>query len=257
MRLKTRARDCLYLNWAFPKEAAPALPETLRYETHRLAGEDWVFASALLFRLSGLHPEGLPFLRLSYPQMSVRLYVRDADDLPAVLFVRLLVPAWIAPVVRWIGRQPAEPALLRYASPSSDPAAESWSWRIDRPRRAFEIEARRAEPLIGAGPDLGSWESTLAYFRSRQRGYAIWGDRLRRLATFRPPVEVWPLQVDLHDTELFDALLPGARPEMLHSAWLCGEIPFAFEVGPARRLRIVPHAEAATAMTHFLSTRLR
>ena len=179
MHFRTVARDCLYLNWALPRSSAPALPAPLRYEVHGGEnGEEWIFASALLFRLSGLHPPDLPFLRLSYPQMNLRLYVVDGDGVPSVLFVRMLVPRWVAPVSRILARQPAAAATFEYPSPSQGPQEGEWRWILEervgrflRPvSRRLEIRARLGMPTFGPGPRLGSWERTVDYFQHRRRG---------------------------------------------------------------------------------------
>ena len=93
MRLRSTVRHCLYLNWALPRDAAPSLQSPLRYETHRLDGEDYVFVSALLFRQHRSHLEAVPVPRLSFPQLNLRLYVYD-DELPAVYFLHMFVPRW-------------------------------------------------------------------------------------------------------------------------------------------------------------------
>jgi hypothetical protein len=238
MHLRTLALDCLYLNWALPHTAAPPLPEPLRYELHRSEGEDYVFASALLFRLSGLHLRSLPFLRLSYPQMNFRLYVLDGDGIPSVLFRRMLVPLWVAPAVRLLGRQPAGSARFDYPSSPLDPEVGRWRWTIRRLHgfgiEGLEIDARLGSPAKGRGPDLGDWQRTVDYFRQRQRGYALWDHRLREIRTSQPPVEVWPLQVEVADASLVAEALEGGDGDLLrtpHSAWLCPEIPFLFELG--------------------------
>src|SRR4029079_191795 len=73
MMLRTLVRDCLFLNWALPASALPEPASPLRYQLHSWQGEDWVFASAVLFHQEGLHFEGLPLPRLSYPQFNLRL----------------------------------------------------------------------------------------------------------------------------------------------------------------------------------------
>jgi hypothetical protein len=79
MLLRTLIRDCLYLNWALPVSSLPELPEPLRYESHPFQEEPHAFASALLFRNERLHLAAMPFLRLTYPQFNLRLYVLDGE----------------------------------------------------------------------------------------------------------------------------------------------------------------------------------
>ena len=44
MRLRTRIRDCLYLNWAIPASWLPPPPSPLRYEIHRDGEIDYALA---------------------------------------------------------------------------------------------------------------------------------------------------------------------------------------------------------------------
>ncbi len=233
MQLRTLARDCLYLNWALPLPAAPELPHPLRYEVHRWEEEEWVFASALLFRVSGLHRSAMPFPRLSYPQMNLRLYVFDDSDVASVLFLRTLVPFWVAPVSRHLGRQPATAASFSYPAPTNDPHRDSWSWSVEC-RRRLEVVARLGNPPTGPGPRFGSWEQTVEHFCHRRRGYAVWDHKLRPIKTSRPAAEAWPLRVELGEVALMAECL-GTSAEGLwnetHSAWLSPEIPFVFELG--------------------------
>jgi len=242
MQLRTLARDCLYLNWALPLEAAPKLPAPLRYELHSWKEAEWVFASALLFRHSGLQLKTMPFPRVSYPQMNLRLYVFDGAGMPAVLFVCMLVPPWVVPVSRLMGRQPAAAAGFSYPSPTRQSPEESWSWTIRR-RRRLEVAARVASPQVGYGPPLGSWERTVDYFRNRRLGYVEWEGRLRAIRTSHPAAEVWPLAVELGEVDLVSNCLGDIGADALrspHSAWLCPEIPFIFELGKSMALPLAP-----------------
>ncbi len=248
MHLRTTARDCLYLNWALPAAAAPALPPPLRYQVHAWEGRDYVFASALLYRLSGLHLETFPILRLSYPQMSFRLYVLDGDDVSSVLFLRVLVPFWVVPMSRWVARQPASAAAFSYPAPSDQPGADSWSWSIRR-RCALQVEGRLASPQSGFGPQLGPWPTTLDYFRRRPRAYVLAKDRLRPVTSSQPSVDVWPLAVTFGDVGLLSENFGGVDPALWHSphsAWLCPEIPFNIELGELVTLPIAQQQAAAT-----------
>ena len=245
MHLRTTARDCLYLNWALPLASAPPLPDPLRYEVHHTEGGDHIFASVLLFRLEGLRFRDLPFLRVSYPQMNLRLYVLDGDGIQAALFLRTLVPWWVVPFSYALGRQPAHSAALDFpaADEGSDPLA--WDWQIRRGRE-LHLQARPGDPAMGDGPSLGSWESTVAYFRRRPRGYTLWENRLRSVQVSHPRVDVCPVAVEFSATGLLEESLDGVEPgrwHRPHSAWICPEIPFVFQLGqpmllplPARRV---------------------
>lgn len=252
MQLRTEARDCLYLNWAVPQAALPPPPPPLRYELHRCQDEDHVFLSALLFRLTGLRPTApplstLPLPSLSYPQMSLRLYVLDDDSVPSVLFRRLMVPLWVVPVSRLLGRQPAQAGVFSFPRPSDEPDAGEWSWSL-RSAGGLEVEAGLSSPHLGAGPRLGDWRRTIDYFRRRPRGYVSWDGKLRAITRSHPSVEVWPVEAAIGRHDLLSRAFPqvdDARWSRLHSAWLCPEIPFSFEVGHAELLPMPRRAVAA------------
>lgn len=253
MQLRTKALDCLYLNWALPLDEAPALPTPLRYEVHRWKDEDWVFVSALLFRFSGLHLTNLPFLRISYPQMNVRLYVLDDRGRPSVLFRRMLVPFWVAPVSRFLARQPATAARMQFPDVSESLEEGVWGWKIRR-RQRLEVTGRLGSPAVEHGPDLGPWETTVEYFRNRSRGYVYLDRRLRAIRTSHPPVDACPLEVELGDVTLLADSLTNGRTDLWqkpHSAWLCPRIPFVFEVDKPMAAKVlrrrVPAAETLLA----------
>jgi hypothetical protein len=236
MQLSTTARNCLYVNWALPLEAAPRLPRPLRYEVHGKEGEEHVFLSALLFRLEGLRFQSLPYLRVSYPQMNLRLYVLDREGMPSVLFLRTFAPFWVAPVSFLLGRQPVTAARLSgprawIAPPLGEDGC--WEWRVRR-RGWLRLVARPGSPLLGPGPSLGSFEATVSYFRRRPRGYALGRRRLRTVVSSQPRAEVVPVELELPTTTLLEGCVPGLEEDFWqrpHSAWLCPEIPFIFELG--------------------------
>lgn len=240
MRLSTNARDCLYLNWAIPVRAAPPLPSELSYEVHRWQDEDWVFVSALLFRFIGLRARALPVFRLSYPQMSLRIYVLDRTGAPSVLYLKMLVPLWVLPVSRIVGRQPADAGRFAYPSPSDDPEDGTWMWSF-RSETTFEVTARLASPVIGEGPDLGNWQRTVDYFQRRRNGYAMWDGRLRSVTKSRATPEIWPLEAEVQAAGVLEeafSTLGGDLWRAPHSSWLCPEIPFQFEVGKPKLMRL-------------------
>ena len=242
MHLRTVARDCLYVNWAVPVECAPALPTPLRYEEHAWQDRSWVIATALLFRFSGLHPEGVPWPRLSYPQMSLRLYVLDGDDIASVLFVRMLVPLWVVPMARVLGRQPAAAGRFDFppAGPGVDPTdhlAER-TWQLERNGR-LRITARPSSPAPGPGPDFGNWRRTVDHVRLRSRGYVLLDGGVRRVRRRQPPIEAAPMAAEVEAADLLEATFRGVPSEHWtrpHSAWLCPEIPVTFELGERQLL---------------------
>ena len=240
MQVRTKALDCLYLNWALPRSSAPELPAPLTYQIHEWQGADYVFVSALLFRLTGPQLDALWLPGLSYPQMSCRVYVLDAEGVPSVLFRRILVPFWAVPVSRLLGRQPASAARFSYPRPSNGARGDAWNWSV-RERSGLEVAGRLASPGVGRGPRLGSWENTLDYFRRRPRGYVMWNRRLRPITTSRAATEVWPLEVEVDAADLVAECFGEVDGEMwraTHSAWLCPEIPFRFQLAELRALSL-------------------
>lgn len=250
--LRTVVRDCLYLNWAFPLESLPRLPSPLRYEEHQDRDRRCAFGSAILFRHEHLHLAGLPFLRVSYPQFHFRLYVRDHEGVPSVFFWRVLVPKWVVPSARWVGRQPAEAGRFDYPRPSAHVERGQWSWEVRRDG-CLRLQARPSSPLLGSGPSLGSWERTVRYFRQRRRAYVQGSQGLRVVETAHRSEALWPIQVAFEDRRLLNSCLglaAEAKWPDLHSAWLCPEVPYIFELcnDPVReslRRSTVPAAPGA------------
>jgi len=240
MLLRTVVKDCLYVNWALPRALLPPLPEGLRYEVHSAADGSYGFVSALLFRQSGLRLSGMPWVRVSHPQLNVRLYVVDQEGVPSVLFRALIVPRWVLPLAQATVRQSLACGRFRYPRPSRDTGAASWTWRAAA-SGGLEVSGSQGGPAVGAGPDLGSWQQTCDYFRRRDRGYLAMGGRLRRIETSHTAVSVWPMQIELRDDALLRQLLDldsAASWPALHSSWLCPEIPLSFELGGAADSRL-------------------
>ncbi|HXU45742.1 MAG TPA: DUF2071 domain-containing protein [Thermoanaerobaculia bacterium] len=251
MKIRSLVRDCLCLNWALPRAGLPELPAALRYQTHAWEGEDVAFASALLFHHERVHWQALPALKLSYPQMNVRVYVLDEEGIPSVLFLRMLLPAWVFPGARLLSGSPAAVGQLDFPRPSQHPDADAWVWRAARGRR-LEVAARTASPDLGAGPHFGSWERTIEFFHARPRGYSLDSDGPRRIEASHPPVAVWPARAEIAEGALLaDCLgLAGRELPPLHSCWICPEIPFTFDLVLAPRLAVphgVPHPAASRA----------
>ena len=244
--LRTTVRDCLYLNWALPAESLPKPPAPLRYQRHSWQGQDWVFVSALLFHQDSLHLIALPKLRFGYPQLNLRVCVLDEEGVPAVLFRKMLMPVWVAPGVRLITHQPAQGARLDFPHPSRDVNGGPWHWRAQR-KGTLGVTAWQDSPSVGEGPRLGSWEDAVRYFQDRPRGYALASGELHRISSEHPPVPVWPLKAEVEGDgllpRLFDVPADTHWPG-LHSAWLCPEIPFVFELG------IILRVPAAPVMPH-------
>jgi len=254
--LRTTVRDCLYLNWALPAEALPEPPAPLRYQLHPWQGQDWTFVSALLFHQDSLHLTALPILRFGYPQLTLRLCVLDDEGVPSVLFRKMLMPAWVAPGVRLITHQPASRARLHFPRPSRDANGGPWRWQAERHGK-LEVRAWQDSPMLGEGPRLGSWNDAVRYFQERPRGYAVASGELHRISARHPPVPVWPLRAEVEGNGLLPSLLDlpeDTRWPGLHSAWLCPEIPFVFELGLVLRVPVppvMPHPAAGRVVNFF------
>jgi uncharacterized protein YqjF (DUF2071 family) len=251
MMLQMTVRDCLYLNWALPADVLPAPVPPLRYQVHSWQGRDYVFASALLFHQDAVHFSALPILRFGYPQLNLRLYVLDGEGVPSVLFRRMLMPTWVVPGVRLITHQPAVRARLDFPRPSQRVGDGPWLWKVER-GGSLEVRAWQDSPRIGEGPRIGTWEQTVRYFYERPRGYVESAGALHRIEARHPPVATWPLRVELSGDDLLDRLLllngaDGTNGKTgavawpgLHSAWLCPEIPFVFELGLVPKVQVAP-----------------
>lgn len=243
MMLRTTVRDCLYLNWALPADGLPKPPAPLRYQCHSWQGRDFVFASALLFHQEAVHLTSLPLLRFRYPQLTLRVCVLDEEGVPAVLFRRMLIPAWVIAPVWLVTQQPVSWGRLEFPHPSRG-GDGPWHWRAER-GGALEVEARLGSPMVGEGPLLGGWEQVVRYFEERPRGYAEGPGALHRIEARQPQAAPpWPLRAEVAGNGMLPRLFSLAAREpwpALHSAWLCPEMSTVFDLG------IVPKVAASTA----------
>jgi hypothetical protein len=212
---------------------------------HTHDGAGYVLASMLLFRHEDVHPETLPLVKLSFPQVNFRLYVLDDQDAPSVLFAAILVPRWIVPPAVLVGGQPARAARFeRKGEPGS--VSGSWEWQVmahgsgasSQSRAALHCVATLSSPQIGAGPQIGSWQQTVDYVRLRNRGYALSHGALKRIETEQPTVTVSPVSVELRDAALPGALLGVPDWPELHSAWVYPEMKMRFDLAPERALAL-------------------
>jgi hypothetical protein len=253
MMLRMTVRDCLYLNWALPVEKLPEPPAPLRYQLHSWQGRDHVFASALLFHQDAVHFASLPRLRVGYPQLDLRLCVLDAQGIPSVLFRRMLMPAWVTPGVRLLTHHPASRARLDFPRPSRDLGEGGpWTWKVER-GGSLEVRAWQHSPQVGEGPRLGNWEQTVRYFEERPRGYTEGAGTLHRIEAGVPQAACWPLRVELHGDDVLSPWLcleqngSAASWPQVHSAWLCPEVPFVFELGLVPQIHVTPSVPSPAA----------
>ena len=73
----------------------------------------------------------------------------------------------------------------------------------------------------------------IAYFSQRDRGYSLTKSGLALIEARHRISTVWPLRVEVARADLISrnlGLPDGQGLPALHSAWLCPEIPFSFEL---------------------------
>ena len=235
MILHTQVRDCLYLNWALPAERLPEPPEPLRYDTREKDGESVVFASALFFRHGDLRFSSLPIPGVDAPQFQLHLCTLDGDGVPSVLIRAVLVPGWFAAGARLFGRQPAQGAQLAF--PASTGEAAAWTWEVRRGTRLV-VQGEIGPPTRCPGPDLGTWNQTVSFFRRRGLGFTESMRGLRRIEIERSNADVTPIRATVAENALLlrylKELSPLEMPE-LHSAWLCAPMQVSYELSGAPR----------------------
>ena len=86
------------------------------------------------------------------------------------------------------------------------------------------------------------------FFNQRRRGYFEGPSGLKRVDATHQASAFWPLEVEVEGASLLDECLPlrGSEWPPPHSAFLCPEIPFVFELGEADE-RVANHAAAPVA----------
>ncbi|MDY7094899.1 MAG: DUF2071 domain-containing protein [Acidobacteriota bacterium] len=239
MILRTIVRDCLLLNWAVPTEALPPLPLPLRYEIHAIDGESRVLVTALFLFHEGVRLAAVPMVRFSYPQFSFALSVLDGDGVPSMLLRRVLVPTWVFPAAKLLGREPVATARLAFDRPSADLGAESWSWTVEDGAR-LRVEACQGPPAEASRN--GDFFQQVEYFRRRRRSYFRTGKGFRRVATEIPEVDPWPMSARVAEGALLEACLPlGGSPwPQVESAFLFPDLPLRYDLSLKPRLRLQP-----------------
>ncbi len=178
MFLRTIVRDCLFLNWAFPQRAC-------RRRRHHCATRPTATAAR-----TGFSSRPCSFARPASTCRTCRcrrcpirssicaLYVLDRDGVASVLFWRMLVPAWVVPGARLVGRQPARRRSLRLSPAPASPIRPARRWRV-RAGAELDVLARPGMPALGEGPCLANWNALVDTLRQRPRGYGWSGGRLR------------------------------------------------------------------------------
>ena len=246
MILHTVIRDCLRLNWAVPEEALPPLPEPLAYDLCKTRDGGFVFVSALLFRQHGLG-SGMKLPGVSYPQCQLQAYALDGDGLECTWIFNVLLPNWLATSARWVAGRPARGARMDYPA-AGDPGCrgEDWQWSVRR-GSALAVEAKLSSSPPGAGPSLGSWEETLAYFRRQRLEYVQVRGKWRRVEVDRSSAAAVPLTARVLEGGLVIESLGGTAPSLppLHSSWLLPTVDVSFEYFVEGEHAAMPEAPAA------------
>lgn len=228
MDFETALADALFVNWAVPPESLPAPPEPLVLDRTLAAGTDFAFVTVVLFRQAGLHAAGWPWPRFSFPQCNLRLPVRDGDGVAAVWLLRELVPAWVVPLARGFGRQPATAAS--FGGGDCGAGGRRWSVYSGAP---LDLVVRPSAPAA-ATPRLGGWPETVAFFRERPRAYVA-GRRLRRVRTDHPRAGALPVAVEVEHAGWLAAQLPAVAGELWarpHSGFVLEQVHLEVVVEP-------------------------
>ena len=246
MILHTVIQDCLWLNWAVPEEALPPVPKPLAYDVCKTPEGGFVFVSARLFRQHGLG-SGMKLPGVSYPQCLLQACALDGDGLECTWIFSVLLPNWLATSVRWVAGRPARGARLDYPA-AGDPGCrgEDWRWSVRR-GSALAVEASLLNSPPGAGPSLGSWEETLAYFRRQRLEYVRVRGKWRRVEVDRSSTAAVPVTARVLEGGLvIESLggLPASLPP-LHSSWLLPTVNISFEYVVEGEHAALPEAPAA------------
>jgi hypothetical protein len=238
MIFRAEIRDCLVLNWALPRSAAPDPPEALRYDVREGVDGPFVFASTLLCRQSRLELESVPVPWIDAPVAQIHFCTLDEDGVPSVLIRAVMVPRWLAPGAHWVVRQPAKAARMTF--PRTVEGATEWRWEVER-RGRLVVDGSLQAPYPGSGPEIGSWEETVAYFRRRAVGYFESFGSLRRLELRRSKSDVTPVRAEILEDGLVSSCLTGEASKAsasLHSAWLSSAMSVSYESDSAKRVRV-------------------
>ena len=112
---------------------------------------------------------------------------------------------------------------------------------------ALAVEASLLNSPPGAGPSLGSWEETLAYFRRQRLEYVRVRGKWRRVEVDRSSTAAVPLTARVLEGGLvIESLggLPASLPP-LHSSWLLPTVDISFEYVVEGERQALPEAPAA------------
>ncbi len=241
----TELESALFIGWAVPVDELPELPSPLRHDVRGAPGGEVGFVTLVLFRQRGLHAAALPWARLSYPQANLWLCALDADAVASAFLLRELVPAWVVPLARFGGGQPAAAGLLEFPPAGAEVGGGRHRWSVTGGTR-LALVAGPGAPLAGE-PPLGDLERTVAFWRDRGRAYARSGGRLRRLATLRSRADAVPAVVELECADWLRAQLPEVSRQRWprpHSAFILPSVRLVVESERERRPALATHVPA-------------
>jgi Uncharacterized conserved protein (COG2071) len=232
---QTSLAEALFVNWAVPPDALPCPPPPLTLDKTLRDGETYAFVTLVAFRQRGLRASALPWPRLSFPQCGLRLPVRDREGIASAWLLRELVPAWVVPLARAFGGQPASAAI--FGGGETAGGGRSWNVFAGVP---LVFAARPAAPAAST-PRIGSWLETVAFFRERPRGYVV-GRKLRRLQASHPRADAAPVAVEIERDDWLAVALPGVPRE-------CWKRPHSAFVLDALRLQLAVETEREWTVT--------
>ncbi|MFA9416315.1 YqjF family protein [Natrinema sp. HArc-T2] len=195
-------RDGLFAHWRVDPEALrPHVPGQLALETRN--GHAWV--SVLSFVLTNVGLRGSPpIMRLAFPALTVRTYVRYRGD-PGLFFFSIDIDrSLLATAIGRAIRLPVSDATIQVGATAENHVVFA-SDRLQT-ARTRDGPARFAATYRSDGPVFTAEPDTLAYWlTARRRFYAPTG---RGVLVGEIAHDPWPLQpaaVTIHENTLFEA----------------------------------------------------
>jgi hypothetical protein len=148
------------------------------------------------------------------------------------------VPAWVVPIARTAGGQPASAALFDFPAPAPDALGDARTWSFSAGTR-FEVTAKAGAPPDGTA--AGGFSAAVARVRDRPRAYLPAGGRLRRVERVHARADAVPAAVELGRVEWLVARLPA----IAEAEW---RLPWSAFLVPTARLRFELEEQHAPAL---------
>jgi hypothetical protein len=231
MNWQSRLSDVLYLNFAVNQEEVERLlpPETtVDSRLHR--GEPWGVFSLVLFRHDPLRPESIGWPQFRFPQVNLRIYVKDSDGTPSVYFKQLYMSSLRAFVTRWYTHQPVTAMTLNFPARVHDGGEYRWNLS-DRGEGNIAGKVGRDQRISGNLLGLfDSEEDFLQYIRQRPLAYYSAGmDYVYRVNVSGDYGEYRSFQVKEWELGfLADDLERHNFPEAMTANFCCPEMELSF-----------------------------